>query len=268
MTPRAFRKKIYDYYRREGRALPWRNTRDPYRIFISEIMLQQTQADRVISKYQLFLKRFPTFSALARTTPKEVLTLWQGLGYNRRALYLRMAAITVMETHGGVLPKELPQLLKLKGIGPYTAAALRSFIWNIPEAVIETNIRTVYIHEFFPKKKKVHDRELRPIITRTLDRKYPREWYFALMDYGVMLKKTVGNKSRKSVHYSVQSRFEGSARELRGKIIKILTGSNMRTVKELARLSGAAISSVKKELTRLSKEGFVEEKKGKFFIAK
>jgi A/G-specific adenine glycosylase len=252
-----FQKKIYEYYRKEGRVLPWRVRRHPYRILVSEIMLQQTQVDRVIPKYALFLKRFPSFEKLASAPQSEVIRLWQGLGYNRRALHLHQTAKTIVQKYNGRLPKEKEALIALSGIGPYTASALRVFTWNMPEAVIETNIRTVYIHEFFPHKKKVSDAELLPFIVKTIDFEHPRDWYYALMDYGSMLKSTVGNKSRQSVHYVKQSAFKGSIREVRGAILKYLIKYSggvklQRILKELPfekeRITGALGSLVKEGL--------------------
>lgn len=169
-------------------------------------MLQQTQVDRVIPKYAQFLKTFPNWNALARAPQKKVLRAWQGLGYNRRALFVRRAAQTVVQKYGGALPRDFSALASLPGVGPYTAGALLAFIWNEPMVFIETNIRAVFLHHFFPQKagrlpaQKITDAELLPLITETLDLKNPRVWYWALMDYGAYLKKTLPNpRDRKSV---------------------------------------------------------------------
>ncbi len=225
-------------------------------------MLQQTQVPRVIPKYDLFLKHFPSFAKLAKAKSGEVIRLWQGLGYNRRALYLHQTAKLIVQKYNGRLPKNKEALTALPGIGPYTATALRVFIWNLPEIVIETNIRTVYIHEFFPDKEKVDDRELLPLILKTMDTVHPREWYWALMDYGSMLKNTIGNKSRQSTHYVKQSAFKGSLREVRGGILKHLIkyprGVKLqRILKELPFEKEKIILSLK----ALSKEGLLRERK-------
>ncbi len=148
----CFRKKINNHYDQNGRDLPWRRTRNPYRILVSEIMLQQTQVERVIEKYAVFIKTFPDFPSLAEAPLHTLLTVWQGLGYNRRALALRACAQKVVAEHQGKLPKEPEKLLALPGIGKYTAGAVAAFAFNEPIVFMDTNIRRVYIHEFF------HDR--------------------------------------------------------------------------------------------------------------
>ncbi|MBD3271614.1 MAG: A/G-specific adenine glycosylase, partial [Elusimicrobia bacterium] len=185
-----FRKKIYEYYRRHGRDLPWRKTRNPYHIWISEIMLQQTQVDRVKDKYLQFISIFPGFKTLAQAPLQKILLVWQGMGYNRRALYLRQTAAKIMHEHGGRFPSDIHAIMNLPGIGKHTASSISAFAFNKPVVFIETNIRSVFIHEFFPKKHSVPDRMLMPLIAQTLDHKNPAQWYNALMDYGVYLKKT------------------------------------------------------------------------------
>ncbi len=219
----VFRKTVRRHFKKNGRhTLPWRKTRDPYRILVSEIMLQQTQVDRVVPFYRAFLKRFPTVPALAKASLGDVLRAWQGLGYNRRAKMLHDAAKAIVSDHGGKVPRAYEELLALPGIGPYTARAVRTFAWDESEAFIETNIRAVFIHHFFPRKKKIIDAELLKLIGDTLDRKKPREWYWALMDYGSKLKRTVPNPSRRSRHHLQQKPFKGSDREVRGAILREL----------------------------------------------
>ncbi|MFC1509819.1 A/G-specific adenine glycosylase, partial [Candidatus Omnitrophota bacterium] len=209
----GFRRTIYSYYKKHQRQLPWRETSDPYCITVSELMLQQTQVDRVIDKYNLFIREFPDFAALAQASLLDVLRVWQGLGYNRRAKALREIAIKVMNDYKGILPSS-PDLLKtFPGIGPYTAQAITAFAFNKPAVFIETNIRCVYIHFFFNSRTEVKDGDIFPVVEQTLDSGNPRKWYSALMDYGVMLKKEHLNPGRKSAHYSKQSRFEGSDRQ-------------------------------------------------------
>jgi A/G-specific adenine glycosylase len=229
-------------------------------------MLQQTQVDRVIPKYEAFLKRFPSFKKLADASVADVLREWQGLGYNRRALSLKRTAEGVMQQHGGSLPSSYEELIELPGIGPYTAGALRAFIWNQPEVFIETNIRTVYIHHFFPMKK-VGDDELRPLIEKTLDTEHPREWYYALMDYGAHLKKSVGNASRGSAHYKKQSPFKGSRRQLRGAILRELMERGY-PAPMLAERTGSALGETKKVLDILTEEGLLEEKRGLYRLSR
>lgn len=212
---------IWEYYAKHKRSFPWRETTDPYQILVSEIMLQQTQTDRVVPKFTAFIAQFPNFSSLALAPLSQVLSLWSGLGYNRRALYLHKTAQQVIERFGGKLPESEKELLSLPGIGKYTAGAILAFVHNRRAIFIETNIRRVYIHFFFSDQEKVSDELLNPVIEQTLPNENYREWYYALMDYGVYLAKTHENPNRKSKHYTKQSKFEGSKRQLRGKILRI-----------------------------------------------
>lgn len=189
---------------------------------VSELMLQQTQVSRVAPKYDAFLAQFPTCKKLAEAPLEQVLRVWQGLGYNRRARFLREACRVIEADHKGIFPQELDQLTELSGIGHNTAAAILVYSFNQPQVFIETNVRTVYIHHFVSDRGVVHDKELLPLVSQTLDRDDPRTFYWALMDYGSYLKKTVGNLNARSRHYAKQSRFEGSIRQLRGKILREL----------------------------------------------
>lgn len=223
-----FVETVWRYYHKEGRKqLTWRKTKKPYRILVSEVMLQQTQVDRVATKYDLFLKRFPTVDALANASLGAVLREWQGLGYNRRAKMLHQCAGQVVERHGGQFPKTYDGLVALPGIGPYTAGAVMAFAYNKAVPIIETNIRTVYLHHFFHDKTDVSDSEIVRYIALTLDQENPREWYYALMDYGAYLKKTLGNQNTRSKHYTKQSKFEGSDRQIRGAILRTLIEGSM-----------------------------------------
>ncbi len=261
MEKKRFQKTIWDHYTKHRRSFPWRETRDPYKILISEVMLQQTQADRVVSKYLAFLKRFPDFKTLARVKPASVLKEWQGLGYNRRALALKRLAEVVVKEYRGCLPQNREQLTALPGIGPYTASAVLAFAFNTPTVFIETNIRTVYIHFFFEGKKKIHDKELLPFIEKTLDTKNPREWYYALMDYGAHLKKQ-GNPSRRSTHYVKQSKFKGSERELRGKILKLLLEYKKIPMRDIAEVLQEDPERVTRNVESLHEEGFLHTVSG------
>ncbi|HOO91646.1 MAG TPA: hypothetical protein PLA74_12550, partial [Syntrophales bacterium] len=177
-----FRETVYDYYRRHSRQFPWRETTDPYRILVSEIMLQQTQAPRVLLKYEEFLQHFPDVSSLASAPLHDVLGAWQGLGYNRRALALKQSAQKIVAFHGGIIPRDEGSLVSLPGIGTATARAVRAFAFNEPVIFIETNIRAVFIHYFFSQEETVSDSDLRPLVEKTLDHDNPRRWYNALMD--------------------------------------------------------------------------------------
>ena len=222
MRTAVFQEKILQYYTQSGRNLPWRTTRDPYAILVSEIMLQQTQVGRVIPKYNAFLKVFPTLSAVAHASLADVLTLWQGLGYNRRAKYLFELAHVVKNTHDGIIPSSIDQLRALPGIGYATACAIMVYAWNKQCVFVETNIRTVFLYHFFSNKTDVADTEILKVVTQTLYKKNPRIWYLALMDYGNMLKKEKKISNVHSKHFAKQSRFEGSDRQLRGKILTLL----------------------------------------------
>lgn len=270
ITSVQFRRVVRDYYRRSGRDLPWRRTRDPYRILISEIMLQQTQVSRVEKFYPKFLKRFPTVQALARARLADVLAAWQGLGYNRRALLLKHMAEKVMAYHRGRLPQDPESLADLPGIGRATAGAIAAFAFNKPTPFIETNIRRVYIHFFFPRHRAVRDATLLPLIVRTLDRRNPREWYYALMDYGAMLgsrQRGKQNPSRRSRHYARQPRFTGSERELRGKIITLVLDQKSVSEKMLTTQLHASVERTRKIVASLAAEGFLDYERGKFSIA-
>jgi A/G-specific adenine glycosylase len=253
----SFQHLLYDYYKRNRRDLPWRNTDNPYHILVSEIMLQQTQVERVNEKFTLFVDRFPDVASLARATLKEVLEVWQGLGYNRRAISLmKLAGIIVSEYHGQ-LPADAEELVKLPGIGRATAGCLLAFAFRMPSVFIETNIRRVFIHHFFQDRVDVHDNEILSLVETTLDRKNPRDWYYALMDYGSQLKKEVENPNKKSAHYTRQRPFEGSDRKIRGAILKVLMGKTSMTEETIIIAVGNEKERVKKILTDLVKEGFI-----------
>ena len=261
----AFRKKVLDHYHVHGRALPWRRTRNAYRILVSEIMLQQTQVERVLEKYKEFLAVFPNFSTLAKAPLRKLLAVWQGMGYNRRALALRALAQKVMDDHRGKLPSKHEKLLALPGIGKYTAGAVTAFAFNKPVVFIDTNIRRVYIHEFLLDRDGIHDDELTPLVEQTLDTGNPRKWYNALMDYGSMLKREQINPNQRSVHYARQSPFENSNRQVRGRILKILVAGAPLTPAQIVKRSGMDPERVKKNLVQLTAEGFIK-KKGKTYL--
>jgi A/G-specific adenine glycosylase len=262
-----FRKTVLEHYRAHGRSgLPWRRTRDPYRILVSELMLQQTQVPRVIDKYEAFLKRFPDAASLARAPLREVLKAWSGLGYNRRAVHLREAARIIVSRFGGEVPRDEDGLRALPGVGPATAAAVMSYAFNEPRAFIETNVRAVYIHHFFPGRRGVSDAEILPLVERTLDERNPRRWFWALMDYGTALKKEHANPSRRSASHARQGRFEGSDRQARGLIVRALT-ERRSTERELALKTGLTIARVRALAAALARDGLVARRGGRFVIA-
>jgi A/G-specific adenine glycosylase len=257
MNYEEFRHLIRGFYESYGRPMPWRETRDPYRIFISEIMLQQTQVPRVMQKYAEFIEEFPDFETLAGAELREVLAAWQGLGYNRRAKFLHQAAQQIISEHGGELPREPDTLVKLPGVGPNTAGSLAAFAYNLPVVFIETNIRRVFIHFFFRESGEVHDRDILPLVEATLDEEDPRTWYYALMDYGAMLAKWFPNPNRRSAHYNRQSTFENSDRQIRGRLLRALGERETIAVAELPRILGFPEERVSKVVSALESEGFV-----------
>lgn len=267
---KAFIATVWQYYYAHGRhSLLWRQTNDPYQIVVSEIMLQQMQVDRVLPKYEIFTKRFPDVQSLAAAPLAEVLRLWQGLGYNRRAQYLHQCAKLVVLEHAGTFPSTETALRSLPGIGTYTAGAVLAFAYNKAVPIIETNIRTVYIHHFFHQMTTVTDHALLVKVQRTLpEEREIRNWYYALMDYGVYLKRTGKDASSKSTIYKKQSKFAGSDRQLRGTIIRLLVNKKSVTkqylYKNIATFTSAAIDT---QLIRLMSEGLIMQSKRQYTLA-
>lgn len=254
----AFRNKLRRWYRAHGRHdLPWRQTTDPYRILVSECMLQQTQVSRVVPKYGAFLERFPTTEALRDASTADVLLLWQGLGYNRRALALKRAAETIVREHAGVFPHDVRALEKLPGVGPYTARAVLVFAYNEPEVLVETNIRTVMYEYFFPQRERVADEELDMVLRAVLPRRRVREWYWACMDYGSALKGRGVRRNKQNPQYQTQQPFKGSNREIRGAILKEVAQKGHASRRELLSL-GFASKRVLEQLAALMREGLIE----------
>lgn len=263
-----FQQQIYTYYTTYGRMFAWRQTDNPYHIVVSEIMLQQTQTHRVEHKYAAFIAQFPTFNALAQAPVCDVIVAWQGLGYNRRALALQKTAQKIMQEHAGTLPASPEILETFPGIGPATASSICAFAFNMPTIFIETNIRAVFIHFFFPEQTNVHDKEIFPLVGQSVDRTNARHWYYALMDYGVMLKKQNKNPSRKSAHYTKQSTFEGSERQIRGMVLRALAEHVMLSFDSLCLLIPRTPERIERNLYALVEEGFIEQKNHLFLLQK
>lgn len=250
-----FRRAVLDNFHQAGRDFPWRNTHDPYKILVSEMMLQQTQTLRVLPKYEAWLNQFPTAESLASASLSEVLAAWSGLGYNRRARFLQQSCQTVCTEYNGIFPKTAEELERLPGIGPYTARAVAAFAFNSPEVFVETNIRSVFIFFFFKHAvEKVSDKEILPLVDETLYKENPRIWYYALMDYGAELKKKVKNPSRKSAGYAKQSKFEGSLRQARGAVLRQLTKNKASTIESIAEAEHIDVYRIKKAADQLCKE--------------
>lgn len=299
MDQTPFRTMVRTEGARLYRDLPWRRTRDPYGIWLSEVMLQQTQVVRVETRWPEWLERFPTVFDLARADTADVLSAWQGMGYNRRALALKAAAERLAGEYGGTFPESARELESLPGIGPATAQGIRAFAFDLPGIYLETNVRTVFLHHMFPDAPGVPDRELAPLVEASCPfgqvegpgpyaepqdaRDTPRSWYYALLDYGAYLKKSVPNPSRRSKSYTRQSKFEGSRRQKRAETVRILLaarGANegaVPTEKIARRLDDEELAAgrprvepglLQQILGELQREGFCsEERPGEWRIA-
>jgi A/G-specific adenine glycosylase len=275
MTPKLFRKKVLSFYKGNSRSFPWRppalelrqGKADPYKVLVSEVMLQQTQTLRVVPKYEVFLQQFPTLEALAKAPLSQVLKVWQGLGYNRRALFLHRAAQAALRAKSGGLPATYEELRALPGVGHYTASAVLAFAYNKPVVMLETNIRAALLHEFFPLPRrslgkdgpKIPDKKLLPLLEKVvaLSSYNSRELYYALMDYGAFLKQKHPNPSRRSAHHTRQSKFEGSDRQIRGHIIRALSRSVPLSAAVLFRNFGRETVRCRRILKKLIEEGLV-----------
>ena len=262
-----FRAIIDRHYEENGRKLPWRLTLNPYEILVSEIMLQQTQVERVLTKYGSFLDRFPSFPDLAQAPLRDILVAWQGLGYNRRGQALQGIAQRVVADFNGRLPADRKALESLPGIGSATSGALMAFAFQQPVVFLETNIRRVYLHFFYPEAAAVPDKILLPLILLTMDALRVRPWYYALMDYGAMLKKMIPNPNRRSAHYSRQSPFPGSDREIRSRILQLFL--NNPELPETAVLADIPTDAdrIKRILAQLTKESFLLCQGGSYRLA-
>lgn len=265
MTFSRFQKLVWQHYKKHGRhTLPWRKTRNLYHILVSEVMLQQTQVERVIAFYARFIQQFSSAKKLAHAPLSQVLKVWQGLGYNRRAKMLREAAKKLASSN----LKTITELEALPGVGPYTARAIAAFAWNRDVVFVETNIRTALIHHFFPRRESVADTELVEVLQRLLPKGKAREWYSALMDYGASLKRSGISRNARSLHYAKQSKFSGSVREARGAIVRRLA-SHPASHRLLTNLLGSTRrTQLEEALLALLKEGFIKKKKGVYTLAR
>jgi A/G-specific adenine glycosylase len=265
-SPEEFRAAVLAHYAAEGRRLPWRETRSAYEILVSEAMLQQTQVARVLPKYAEFLAKFPGIGDLAAAGLAEVLAAWKGLGYNSRAKRLRECARAIVERHGGEVPSDPAVLRALPGIGAYTAGAVACFAYGRAEAFIETNIRSAFIHFFFQDSPRVSDAEIMPLVERCLDRENPREWYYALMDYGAALKARLGNPGRKGAAYRRQSAFKGSRREARAGALALVVERGRLGYHEIAEGTGFEEERLRGALASLVAEGLLSEEGGAYSV--
>lgn len=261
-----FQELIWEKGRELYRTMPWREITEPYFVLVSELMLQQTQVDRVIPKFNAFIAAFPSVRELAIAPLSDVLILWNGLGYNRRAKYLHEASKSIVGKFGGVIPSTQAELMSLPGVGPNTSAAILAYSFNQPVAFIETNIRTVYFQHFFSDVSSVTDKELLSVVAETLDLEHPRQWYWALMDYGSHLKRNGAGRIDKSTHYKKQSPLKGSVREVRGQILRLLTTGGMTQLALRNELS--ADNRFPQALESLIEEGMVERKNDQLHLTK
>jgi A/G-specific adenine glycosylase len=262
-----FRSRMLAYYRNHGRELPWRNTRDPYRILVSEFMLQQTQVARVMQKYDPFIAAFPDFGSVHRAGLRQLLALWSGLGYNRRCVNLKRCADLVCTSLNGALPESAEELQKLPGIGRATASAVAAFAFEKPVVFIETNIRSLYHHFFFRDGEQVTDSCVLLCVEKTLDRSSPRTWYYALMDYGAMLKKARIDAGARQAARPKQPPFHGSNRQARGRVLKLLIAEPGLHEQELAGKTGMQVGKIRAVLSELRGEGFVKNRGASWEIA-
>lgn len=264
-----FRSIIYGFYKQHRRNFPFRQNITPYNVLVSEIMLQQTQTGRVSQKFMNFVEKFPDFLALSKAPLEDVLKVWQGLGYNRRAIALKKISEIVINNYHGKLPDSIEILKSFPQIGHNTASSILTFAFNNPTVFIETNIRRVYIYFFFHNKYSISDKEIIPFVEKTIDIPNPREWYYALMDYGVILKKSYPDLNKRSVHYRKQAPFKGSNRQIRGNILKLLIRAKMLKKFEIEnKFKNISPDKLKVILIQLEKEGFIKIEGTKVQIVK
>ncbi|MFT6361228.1 MAG: A/G-specific adenine glycosylase [Candidatus Paceibacteria bacterium] len=263
-----FYNTVMEHYGEYGRHdLPWRKKQTPYYVAVSEIMLQQTQVDRVVPFFKNWMKQFPTWKALSAAPQSEVLRAWKGLGYNSRALRLQKLAQEITDTYKGRLPRDYDQLLRLPGIGPYTAGAIRAFAFNEYTPLIETNIRRIFIHHFFKGEGDVSDAQIFEVMDDIGEVEDPREWYAALMDYGSTLPKIIKrNPNKQSKHYTKQSKFEGSDRQIRGKILDILLKNKKLLKEKVFETLGTEKGRYQKITDRMEKENFIKQTKKQIIL--
>lgn len=263
MEAKEFQELVWEKGHELYRDMPWRDEPTLYNVLVSELMLQQTQVSRVLVKFAEFMQAFPTMDALAAASLADVLRVWTGLGYNRRAKFLHESAREIIRSGA---PQTREALVKLPGIGANTAAAIMNYVYESPTPYVETNIRTVYFQHFFADHVAVSDKELLEIVARTMDREHPREWFWALMDYGTSLKAKGLGRLNTSKHYKKQSALKGSVREVRGQIIRTL-GDRRLTNDELRR-AVEADDRYERALSGLVSDGLVSKIDGALHLTK
>ena len=280
---RLGREALREWYAPRRGAYPWRETRDPYAIWVSEVMLQQTQASRVAPAFRSFLRRFPTVRALAAAPRRDVVKGWSGLGYNRRAVRLSEAARAIVRDHGGRIPRDRTELLALPGVGPYTAAAVASMGFGEPVAVVDTNVRRVVARVHLGiDGHEASVRDVGALADAWLDRVDPATWNQAVMDLGREV-------CRPKPHCQVcplarvcrfrrsgavadrgprrQGAFEGSSRQVRGAVVNALRSNPSLTSARLAAEVGFAPDRVERAVETLVFDGLLEVRAGRIRLA-
>ncbi|WP_076789483.1 Fe-S cluster assembly protein HesB [Chlorobium sp. KB01] len=254
----GFREKIFDFYRTNRRSFPWRETTDRYAVMVSEIMLQQTQADRVADKFRVWMERFPDTETLALSSLRDVLALWSGLGYNSRGQRLQISARLIMERFDGIVPATPDQLKSLPGIGEYTSRSIPVFADNLDVAAVDTNIRRIIIHEF-TLPEDTPKAAIQVAAEQLLPHGRSREWHNALMDYG-----SLALTSRRSGIRPVsrQSKFQGSKRWYRGRLIRELVQRDGIYLEEIEEKYRSCPWDMGEIIADLVREGLVEEQGG------
>jgi len=252
----AFQQKIFDWWKGHKRDLPWRHTHDPYKIMVSEVMLQQTQVSRVLMRYAEFIEVYPDVQSLAKAKTSDVLKIWKGMGYNRRALYLHQAAKIISEKYHNHFPLSQQLLSKLPGVGKYTARAILVFAHKKDIAMVDTNIRKIITHFFFQDKKQPEN-----VIQDLADQLLPKgkswQWHQALMDLGSQMQ-TISNAkcpmSNKKLPFRESNRF------FRGRIVDLLREKGWKEtalLREMVKRHGKDVQFYKKILEKLLQEGLL-----------
>ena len=250
-TPTQLQSKILTRYAENKRSLPWRDSFDPYRVYISETMSQQTQVDRVVPKFHNFIQQVPDFASLATLDTPKLLSLRSGLWFNSRALRLRDAAKKIVDIYGWVVPTDRAELESLPGVWPYMSASFLAFAHDMDVPVVDTNIRRVYIHELWLDEK-ITRAELERICMEYLPHGQSNDWHNALMDYGALVATARATGIRP---ISKQSKFKWSDREVRGWVLKQLNKNNTVTIDDISKQFPS--KDVKKIVKSLKKDGFV-----------
>jgi len=254
-----FQKKVLSFYQKQKRDLPWRNTTDPYKILLSEFMLQQTQVVRVVPFYERWITKWPTIHALASASRAEVLKMWMGLGYNTRAIHLHKAAQKIVSKHKGDVLKAMKHYKEIPGVGKYTSHAVQIFATNDNLVTVDTNIRRIFIHEFHLPET-ITEKELWKLAEQCLPPGKSRDWHNALMDYGALslTAQKTGIKPK-----TQQSRFEGSDRQIRAQILRrLLKGTT--TLLDLQNTIGVEPIRLQRILRKMMDEQLLIKKQNRY----